>query len=534
MVKKKACKIIILSFLFLSFLMFFIVPFANSSELAEITRAIKGKNARWSAKETPISKLMPDERKRRLGAIIPPITGKEKVVVVPETILPIRVDWRDYGGKSYVTPVKEQGACGACWAFATSSALESSLLISQNLNGLVFDLSEQTAISCSSAGTCSDGLIDTVSDFIRDIRLPHESCYPYTASDNSCSNACSDWQYNTYKISDWYRVNPVVDEIKYAIYNYGPLVATMAVYTDFLYYGSGIYTKSWGNFEGYHTAMVVGYDDTEQYFIVKNSWGTDWGESGFFRIAYSEVNSDVLFGYWTIVYENQIPDDFPEIEDIPRARLSEQIAEDKNEGKHESLDVSILKGNVIDKSGKSVAGAEVKLGNYSALTDVQGQYSIFGVTPGNYITLIRKSGYSSLSENVSIPSSSTVTKKFILSPYLSMDSQSSQRAINNKMDDSALDSIESVPVTNPGWHLAKGVPVSNEEAMAYYEAEGKKNTSLKRSSQEILTLATLLSATSPSPEIEEIARALRYDPKLIYDYVHNYINYIPYYGSRKG
>src|SRR3989304_1290589 len=174
----------------------------------------------------------------------------------------------------------------------------------------------------------------------RILNLNYESCYPYTASDNSCSNACSDWQYNTYKISDWYRVNPVVDEIKYAIYNYGPLVATMAVYTDFLYYGSGIYTKSWGNFEGYHTAMVVGYDDTEQYFIVKNSWGTDWGESGFFRIAYSEVNSDVLFGYWTIVYENQIPDDFPEIEDIPRARLSEQIAEDKNEGKHESLDVS--------------------------------------------------------------------------------------------------------------------------------------------------------------------------------------------------
>ena len=213
MVRKKSYKIFIHFCLFISFLMFFIVPSANSAELDEISKAIKEKEARWVAKETQISKLILEKQKRHLGAIIPTITGKEKVMVVPETTLPVRVDWRDYGGKSYVTPVKEQGACGACWAFATSSALESSLLISQNLNGLVFNLSEQTGISCSGAGTCSDGLIDTVSDFIRDIGLPDESCFPYTASDNSCSNACPDWQYNTYKISDWYRVEPIVDSI---------------------------------------------------------------------------------------------------------------------------------------------------------------------------------------------------------------------------------------------------------------------------------------------------------------------------------
>jgi RHS repeat-associated protein len=534
MVRKKSYKIFIHFCLFISFIMFFIVPSANSAELDEISKAIKEKKARWVAKETQISKLILEKQKRHLGAIIPTITGKEKVMVVPETTLPVRVDWRDYGSKSYVTPVKEQGDCGACWAFAASSALESSLLISRNLEGIFFDLSEQTAISCSGAGTCSDGLIDIVSDFIRDTGLPDEGCYPYTSSDNSCANACFDWQYNTYKISDWYRVEPIVDSIKYALYHYGPLVATMAVYTDFLYYGSGIYTNSWGAFEGYHTVVIVGYDDAEQCFIVKNSWGTDWGESGFFRIAYSELNSNILFGYWTIAYENQVPDDFPEIDDIPRTKLAGQIEEDKNKGKDEPAVVSILKGNVNDQSGNSIAGAEIKLGKYSTLTDAHGQYSLSVVNPGNYIAVVRKNGYSSLSESVNIPPSSTIMKNFILSPYLSMDSQSSQSAIKNQLNDSDPDSIKPVLTSNPGWHFAKPIPVSLEEAMAYYEAEGKKNASIKKSSQRILTSAILLSATSPSPEIEELARALRYDPKLIYDYVHNYIDYVPYYGSLKG
>ncbi len=105
-------------------------------------------------------------------------------------------------------------------------------------------------------------------------------------ADGLCFNACPNWGTDTYKINAWYRVKPTVEAMKSALYNLGPLVTMMAVQTDFYYYQSGIYSHSWGAFEGYHSAVIVGYDDAEQYFIVKSSWGTDWGEAGYFRIAY--------------------------------------------------------------------------------------------------------------------------------------------------------------------------------------------------------------------------------------------------------
>jgi hypothetical protein len=76
----------------------------------------------------------------------------------------------------------------------------------------------------------------------------------------------------------------------------------MEVYSDFYSYLSGVYSHVSGTYEGLHAVEVIGYDDDYQCFIVKNSWGTDWGESGFFRIAYSELNSQVQFGYETMAY----------------------------------------------------------------------------------------------------------------------------------------------------------------------------------------------------------------------------------------
>lgn len=86
-------------------------------------------------------------------------------------------------------------------------------------------------------------------------------------------------------------------------------------------------------------------------------------------------------------------------------------------------------------------------------------------------------------------------------------------------------------VAGPGWHMVTAEPVSPEEAEAYYESQQLAPEEI--SAQEV-TGFTALSATSPSPEIIELARALKYDPKLIYDYVHNHIDYVPYFGSLKG
>jgi hypothetical protein len=81
----------------------------------------------------------------------------------------------------------------------------------------------------------------------------------------------------------------------------------MNVYDDFYYYTGGVYTHTSGNLAGAHAVLLVGYDDAGQYFTVKNSWGTGWGEAGYFKIAYSEVKSVVNFGDWTIAYTGAAP-----------------------------------------------------------------------------------------------------------------------------------------------------------------------------------------------------------------------------------
>jgi hypothetical protein len=82
----------------------------------------------------------------------------------------------------------------------------------------------------------------------------------------------------------------------------------MNVYDDFMYYSGGVYSHVSGKLDGGHAIEIVGYDDTNQCFIVKNSWGTGWGESGFFQINYDQVTDpNVQFGYFTIAYQGYKP-----------------------------------------------------------------------------------------------------------------------------------------------------------------------------------------------------------------------------------
>lgn len=100
---------------------------------------------------------------------------------------------------------------------------------------------------------------------------------------------------------------PNVEGLKNALVTYGPLVTTMAIYTDIFYYKGGVYSHTSGARQGSHVVLIVGYSEAGQYFIAKNSWGTGLGETGYFQIAYSEVNSVVHFGDYTIAYHGITP-----------------------------------------------------------------------------------------------------------------------------------------------------------------------------------------------------------------------------------
>jgi PKD repeat protein len=294
---------------------------AGQAELITVLQAIQAKKARWKAGENLVSRLAPETRRRRLGLVKPEVPRTEglwdrllSAPVVNGTAPAGTFSWKNFTSSSahpslpagnYVTGIRDQGNCGSCWAFGTTAALESSALITDGTPGLNLDLSEQVLVSCANSGNCSGGYITTASNYIRDMGLPAESCYPYLAQNAACTPKCSDYQVNTRTISGWYYVGnttaPSLDAIKDALVTYGPLVTTMNVYTDFFYYNGGVYSYTSGTNQGGHAIAIVGYDDTNGCFIVKNSWG-NWGESGFFRIAYSQMNNAVAFGRYTIYY----------------------------------------------------------------------------------------------------------------------------------------------------------------------------------------------------------------------------------------
>lgn len=292
------------------------VSVALADEVAQVRAAIAAKQAHWQAGETSMTRLSPAERKARLGLVKPALIAGAEVMVMadfPVVGAPPSLDWRSNGG-NYVTPVRNQGGCGSCWAFATAAALESSVLRAANTpittENPDLNLSEQVLVSCGTsgsndAGSCAGGVIQYASDYIRDTGLPLETCYPYTATEGSCGSACGTYNTATYTIASWAHVtttSPTVSAIRDALASYGPLVTTMDVYEDFYSYSSGVYTYTTGDYEGGHAVLIVGYSDAGQYFIVKNSWGASWGESGYFKIAYSELGTVVNFGDYTLRY----------------------------------------------------------------------------------------------------------------------------------------------------------------------------------------------------------------------------------------
>jgi len=323
--------------------LFFLAFFSSSvlaspEELATVKQRIQSSGARWQAEETAISQLPAEQRRMRLGLVkgfsslpagapAPAATPATKAPATPPATLDYNVpaSGNSYG---YVTPIRDQGQCGSCWAFSATATLESQYMMSTNGAGWTTlypdGLAAQILLSCSTAGNCAQGgWIDQASQYIQSTGLPPYSCYPYTelnysgGPDTPCANAaCSFWQSQTYSIKGWEYVSPQTSPTAAALESYldtnGPLVTTLNVYTDFFYYSGGIYSYTGpGNkngyqnvYEGGHAIEIVGYNHASQYFIVKNSWGTGWGTTdpnvgtatpptvttkGFFLIAYSQL-----------------------------------------------------------------------------------------------------------------------------------------------------------------------------------------------------------------------------------------------------
>jgi C1A family cysteine protease len=204
---------------------------------------------------------------------------------------PPKLDWRRATNGNFVTPIRDQQTCGSCVAFATCAVLESRILIASSSPGTDLDLSEAHLFFCGTTNACEVGWIyDKALKSAQKNGVGLEADFPYVPHNQACRNIPP-----VVKVAAFQTAASSIQR-KRALQK-GPVVAGLQVYADFMAYRSGVYQHVTGDFAGWHAVAVVGYDDAEQCWIAKNSWGTGWGEKGFFRIRYGEcaIDSQVLF-----------------------------------------------------------------------------------------------------------------------------------------------------------------------------------------------------------------------------------------------
>ena len=273
----------------------------SSTELKEIQKAIKEKKARWIAGETSVSRLTPEQRKKLLGDI--PVAQREIKTNPPlfGFTLPDSFDWRDKDGHNWMSSITNQGACGNCWAHASCGALEAVTRITLNEPDKKVNLSEMFLTRCSGRG-CELGWDQSSTlNYIKNTGVPDEQCCPVWADE--CADTCVNRYIRSIFIEDWWHMSwPNIDQIKDRIMNYGPVTVHFEVFSDFYSYHSGVYKHVSGSSEGWHAVAFVGWSNTDSCWIVKNSWGTDWGEDGWFRVEMmtAGIHIDEEIWYMTV------------------------------------------------------------------------------------------------------------------------------------------------------------------------------------------------------------------------------------------
>lgn len=226
----------------------------------------------------------------------------------PPADAPDRLDYRQTHPECFSEP-GDQKECSCCYAFATLSALSTRRCVAK-VDPSAVSLSVQHMVSCdgNEAG-CSGGKFESSWAFLETEGAVTSDCLPYTSGETGypgeCPAKCQDGTLLTdatrYKAVSAEPLNNY-NEIMTSLINEGPVQTGFYVYEDFLYYVGGIYHRVYGMSLGGHAVLIVGYGsmNDHDYWIVRNSWGPDWGENGYFRIVRGKNECGIEKNAWQV------------------------------------------------------------------------------------------------------------------------------------------------------------------------------------------------------------------------------------------
>lgn len=231
----------------------------------------------WKMGVNQFTDLTPNEYKT--GYMSNP--SRNTLFTISNTITPGAIDWR---AENRVTPVKNQGQCGSCWAFSATGALESA---HAKKTGNLTTLSEQNLVDCAAkfgCHGCEGGWMNAALEYVKyNDGIDSEDSYPYSATDGVCSYTKANNASTVTNVINISRGD--TDALLHAVGTVGPISVAIDAEADFQFYSSGVYTsKSCSKNNLNHGVLIVGYGTTSAgipYYIIKNSWGDGWGMSGY-------------------------------------------------------------------------------------------------------------------------------------------------------------------------------------------------------------------------------------------------------------
>lgn len=267
--------------------------------ISEAERTFRGRvfayNMEWAKKmnseghpytvgATPFADMTNQEfaTSKMCGCMLKPTMTKPATPIMEPALE--AVDWREKGA---VTPVKNQASCGSCWAFSATGSLEGGNFVA---NGKLISLSEQQLVDCDKKSNgCGGGLMDNAFKYVMEKGLCTEEDYPYHAKDEACKDDKCTAAIHIKGFEDVPEMDG--EALKQAVSKAPVSVAVEADSAVFQMYTGGVVDSTACGTSLNHGVLAVGY--TDEYWIVKNSWGPSWGDKGYIKIAYKATGAGI-------------------------------------------------------------------------------------------------------------------------------------------------------------------------------------------------------------------------------------------------